>query len=206
MSGRRRYEQRERARKHAETRQRIIDALVELHESVGAARTTVTDVARRAGVGRMTVYNHFATEADMVAACTSHWIATHPPPEVEAWSSVRDPEERLEIALEELYRYYRETSAMWTTAHRDASLVDSLGEIMDGSWFALLDRAADVLTAGRRLRGRPAARIRAALRLALDFNTWSTLTSCGLDDAEAARVAATLGTTGAVARVGSRAA
>ena len=76
---RRRYEQRERARQHAETRRRIVDALIELHETVGASRTTVTEVARRAGVGRMTVYNHFPTEAEMVNACTSHWIARHPP-------------------------------------------------------------------------------------------------------------------------------
>jgi AcrR family transcriptional regulator len=47
--------------------------------TVGAARTTVTEVARRSGVNRMTVYEQFPTEGDMVTACTPHWIELHPP-------------------------------------------------------------------------------------------------------------------------------
>jgi AcrR family transcriptional regulator len=186
----RKYEQRERARRHEETRQRIVDALIELHETVGAAQTTVVEVARRAGVGRMTVYNHFPTEAEMVTACTSHWIELHPPPDVEAWSRIADPDERLEGALVELYAYYRETHAMWTTAYRDARLVESLGEVMDATWFALLARAVEVLAKGRGLRGARRRRLVGALRLAADFPAWRTLTDSGLDDAEAAAVAA----------------
>jgi len=186
----RRYEQRARARKQAETRQRIVDALIELHETVGAAQTTVVEVARRAGVGRMTVYNHFPTEADMVTACTSHWITLHPPPDAEAWTRIADPDERLTAALAELYPYYRQTQAMWTTAYRDARLVESLGEVMDGTWFALLARAVEVLAAGRGLGGNRRRRVVGALRLVVDFPTWRTLTGSGLKDDDAARVAA----------------
>lgn len=189
MSERRRYELKERARRQAETRQKIVDALVELHETVGASRASVNEVARRAGVNRMTVYNHFATEADMVAACTSQWIERHPPPDPAAWAQLQDPGERLTLALEELYRYYRGTRAMWSTAYRDAPLVPALGEIMDRTWFALLNAAVDVLCAGRGARGRAATRLRAALRLAIDFPTWRTLTATGLGDAEAAAIA-----------------
>ena len=186
----RKYEQRERARKHQETRRRIVDALIELHETVGPAQATVVDVARLAGVGRMTVYNHFPTEAEMVAACTSHWIERHPPPDVESWKRIRDPGERLVTALGELYAYYRDTQAMWTTAYRDAGVVDPLGQIMDRTWFALLDRAVDVLAAGRGRRGRRGQRITGALRLVVDFPTWRTLTGSGLADADAAELAA----------------
>jgi len=164
---------------------------------VGAARTTVAEVARRAGVGRMTVYNHFPTEAEMVAACTSHWIELHPPPDPEAWATIADPDRRLATALAELYAYYRDTRAMWTTAYRDAALVPSLGEIMDGTWFALLDRAVEVLARGRRLRGARRARVLAALRLAVDFPTWRTLTAGGLGDRDAAAVAAAFVAAGA---------
>jgi AcrR family transcriptional regulator len=138
----------------------------------------------------MTVYNHFATEAEMVIACTSHWIQLHPPPDVEAWTRIRDPQQRLAAALRELYAYYRETQAMWTTAYRDVALVESLGEIMDRTWFALLERAVEVLAAGRGLRGRRRARVIGALRLAIDFPTWRTLTGSGLGDRDAAVVAA----------------
>jgi AcrR family transcriptional regulator len=190
MATKRKYELKDRARSQEQTRGRIVDALIELHESVGAAGTTVTEVARRAGVNRMTVYKHFPTEAEMVAACTSHWIELHPPPDVEAWTAIEDPGERVGSALRELYGYYRETSAMWTTSYRDAALVEPLGAIMDATWFAYLERAVEVLAAGRRLRGRRRARLLGGLRLAIDFPTWRTLTSSGLDDGDAAGVAA----------------
>jgi AcrR family transcriptional regulator len=190
QQAKRRYELRERARKQQQTRARIVDALIELHETVGASRTTVADVARIAGINRMTVYKHFATEADMVLACTSHWIELHPPPDVGRWSSIADPGERLRAALAELYGYYRETQAMWSTAYRDAPLVESLGRIMDETWFALLDRAVEVLAPGWGARGRRRARLAGALRLSVDFPTWRTLTSAGLGDAEAAEVGA----------------
>lgn len=186
----RKYEQRERARKREDTRRRIVDALIELHETVGAAQTTVVEVARRAGVGRMTVYNHFPTEADMVVACTSHWISQHPPPDVGAWDRIGDPDERLAAALGELYAYYRRTQAMWTTAYRDARLVESLGEVMDSAWFTLLDRAVAVLAAGRGVRGARRRRVVGALRLVVDFPTWRTLHDAGLADHDAAAVAA----------------
>jgi hypothetical protein len=109
---------------------------------------------------------------------------------VEAWAAIPDPGERLRVALAELYAYYRATQAMWTTAYRDAPLVESLGAIMDASWFALLARAVEVLAAGRDLRGGERARVLGSLRLAVDFPTWRTLTGEGLADAEAAEVAA----------------
>jgi hypothetical protein len=126
----------------------------------------------------------------MVTACTSHWIERHPPPDVEAWRQIADPGERLERALAELHAYYRQTRAMWSTAYRDAQLVESLGRIMDTTWFELLDRAVEVLAAGWRVRGARRRRLSGALRLALDFPTWRTLTDEGLDDTEAATVAA----------------
>lgn len=186
----RKYELKDRARKQEQTRARIVDALIELHETVGAARTNVTDVARIAGVNRMTVYKHFATEADMVAACTSHWIELHPPPDVELWSAVADPSERLRAALADLYGYYRETQAMWATSYRDAELVEPLGRIMNETWFALLARAVELLAAGWGARGRRRERLIASLRLSVDFPTWRTLTISGLDDRDAADVAA----------------
>ena len=94
-------------------------------------------------------------------------------------------------ALAELYDYYRGTHAMWATAYRDAGLVESLGAIMDAGWFVLFDRAVDVLATGRVLRGHRRQRMLGALRLAVDFPTWRTLTSAGLGDHAAAAIAVT---------------
>jgi AcrR family transcriptional regulator len=204
MTAKRKYELKDRARQQEQTRARIVDALIELHETVGAARTTVTEVARRAGVNRMTVYKHFPTEDAMVVACTSHWIELHPPPDIEAWAAIAEPDERLGVALGELYAYYRRTQAMWTTAYRDAALVESLGAVMDTTWFPLLDRAVELLAVGRGGRGRRRERLRGALRLAVDFPTWRTLTCSGLADLDAADVAATFVTAAANTGQGQR--
>src|SRR5215472_8515295 len=106
---RRKYELKKRAADMAETRRRITEAAVELHGTVGPARTTMSAVARRAGVQRHTVYRYFPTEDDLVAACSAHFFATNPWPDPETWLELGDPVERLARALNELYAYYERT-------------------------------------------------------------------------------------------------
>src|SRR6476659_2729549 len=77
----RKYELKQRAAEMAETRLRITEAAVELHGTVGPARTTVSAIAERAGVQRHTVYRHFPTDADLFAACSAHYVAAHPLPD-----------------------------------------------------------------------------------------------------------------------------
>jgi AcrR family transcriptional regulator len=183
----RRYELKERARRQEETRQRIVDATVALHREVGPARTTVAEIARRAGVGRVTVYNHFPDDVSLLGACSAHFVAQHPPPDPGAWSSIADPGARLHDALEEAYAYYRANAAMLGNVARDAALVPALAEVLGESGVAEHAQAMrDVLLAGRGLRGGAKRRTRAAIGLALDFATWQRLTRDeGLSDAEA---------------------
>ena len=54
---------------------------MELHKEVGPAKTTVAEIARRAGVQRLTVYNHFPEDVELFAACQAHWIGLHPQPD-----------------------------------------------------------------------------------------------------------------------------
>jgi AcrR family transcriptional regulator len=61
--------------------QGITEATVELHGTVGPARTTVAEIARKAGVQRLTVYTHFPDLTSLFAACTTHWFGEHPPPD-----------------------------------------------------------------------------------------------------------------------------
>ena len=51
----RKYELKRRAERQDETRLRIIEATIELHQTIGPYATTFSDVAERAGVGRVTV-------------------------------------------------------------------------------------------------------------------------------------------------------
>src|SRR3712207_9439485 len=98
---RRRYELKERARRQEETRRRIVEATEALHRELGPAKTTVAEIARRAGVTRVTVYNHFPDERELLGACSAHFVAGHPPPDPAAWAAIADPGERLRAALRE---------------------------------------------------------------------------------------------------------
>ncbi|MFO7653984.1 MAG: TetR/AcrR family transcriptional regulator [Candidatus Krumholzibacteriia bacterium] len=179
-----------RARRLAETRQRITEAAVRLHETVGPARTTVSEVARLAGVQRMTVYNHFPSDVELLDACSGHWLAQNPPPDPAAWTAVADPQERLLTALRQLYAWYRAGRDMMGNSLRDEPLVPGLAAIMAAKWWPYVE-AVDAALGEGLLDGatRPAS-VRAALRLAVAFPTWRTLADAGLDDAAAAALAA----------------
>ena len=62
------YKQGKRAEAAGETRRRIVDATIDLHRTLGPSRTTVAEIARKAGVGRVTVYKHFPDDAALVMA------------------------------------------------------------------------------------------------------------------------------------------
>jgi AcrR family transcriptional regulator len=176
--GTRRYELRKRADAMEDTRRRITEAAVELHGSVGPARTTITAVAERAGVQRQTVYRHFPTEDDLFAACSGHFAKTHPRPDAEAWRAIADPAERLEAALDELYAYYERTEAMYSNLLRDETLVAPVAGRLP-LFRAYLDQAARVLGAGWDVRGRRRTMLVAAARHAVDFHTWRSLARDG---------------------------
>jgi AcrR family transcriptional regulator len=188
----RRYELKERARRQEETRQRIVDATVALHREVGPARTTVSEIARRAGVGRVTVYNHFPDDASLLGACSGRFIAGHPPPDPAGWAAIGDPEARLRTALAEVYAYFRENEAMLANVGRDAALIPALAAVLSGPEAAAHQAAMrEALLAGRGVRGARRRRVRAAIGVAVAFETWRRLTrEEGLSDDEAVEVMA----------------
>jgi AcrR family transcriptional regulator len=182
----RKYELKERAERQAETRRRIAAATADLHQEVGPARTTVAEIARRAGVQRLTVYNNFPEEGELFAACQEHFLAAHPPPDPSAAFALEDPAERLRVVLRALYPWYRATERMTGNVQRDRASMPALDELVAETSDAQLSGLADALASGFRARGRRAARVRAAVGLALDFWSWRRLTSEGLDDRAAA--------------------
>jgi AcrR family transcriptional regulator len=167
----RRYELKKRARRQAETRQRIVEAAVELHTSVGPARTTISAIADLAGVERHTVYAHFPDERRLFEACSGHWRASHPFPDPSLWNGVEDPDERLRTALEHVYAWYEGVENDLALFNRDASVDALTGELMRGRALALI-QVRDSLARGRSRR----KAVRAAIGHALDFETWRSLT------------------------------
>ena len=173
---RRPYRKRRRAELEAETRLRITEAAVDLHGSVGPARTTISAVAERAGVQRATVYRHFPDEDALFDACSSHWMAQHPLPDRAALAKIEDSDERLRVALGGLYEWYEDGEYMLERTTRDIALVPALRPSME-AFRGWLDVTADALLRGRPERGARRRRVRAAVGHALAFETWRSLVS-----------------------------
>jgi AcrR family transcriptional regulator len=182
------YEKKRRAELEAETRRRITETAVELHGTIGPSRTSISAIAERAGVRRSTVYRHFPDEAALFAACSSHWAAANPLPDIARWQSIEDPDERLRTALGELYGFYRRTEGMMDNLLRDERIVPLVGRLF-GPFHEYLAAARDVLVGGRSVRGRRRDQTRAATGHALAYTTWRSLTrEQELDDAQAAEL------------------
>ena len=169
------YRMRRRAELEEQTRRRITESTVALHEELGPARTSISAIAARAGVRRSTVYRHFPDEDTLFAACSSHWRAANPPPSPSAWAAIDDPAARAETALRELYAFYGRTQDMYTSLLRDEPLVPIVQRLLR-NFHGYLRTIEDILMAGRGVRGRAARRTRAAIGHALAFPTWRSLT------------------------------
>jgi AcrR family transcriptional regulator len=186
----RKYELRARAERQRETRRRIAAAAAELHEEIGPARTTVAEIARRAGVQRLTVYKNFPDEYELFGACQRHFLAENPPPDPSSALAIPDPGERLDAVLHRLYRWYRRTEPMSANVRRDREIVPALDSLMARTTDAREAELADALAAGFVKGGRPRRELHAVVALALDFWTWRRLAKEGLSDAAAARLMA----------------
>lgn len=175
MYKKRKYELRRRAERQAETRRRIIEATFALHQEVGPAHATISAIAERAGVERLTVYRHFPEERDLLRACQQHFLASHPFPDPTPWSRIDDPPVRLREALGALYAHYRATEAMTANVLRDAPLLPALAELLQDlpRYFAAV---RDVLARGWTVGDDDRALVDAAIGHALEFETWRSLT------------------------------
>lgn len=166
-----------------ETRLRITEATMGLHERVGPRATTVAAIAEEASVTRLTVYRHFPDQPSLIRACSAHWRQLHPRPDPDVWSTIENPVERLRTALAETYEWARTAAPMMSMIQRDLdSMPTFVGE------FLAADEKARVAALSRpfRVRGRAARRLAAVLTHALRVSTWESLCrDGGMTDQEA---------------------
>nr|CEL13157.1 transcriptional regulator, TetR family [Kibdelosporangium sp. MJ126-NF4]CTQ98845.1 transcriptional regulator, TetR family [Kibdelosporangium sp. MJ126-NF4] len=177
---------RKRADDVADTRQRIVDAAVRLHGTIGPAATTISALAEEAGVTRVTVYRHFPDDDGLYAACSAHWAASQVLPDPEAWRRVADPARRVHTGLSDLYRFYREGEPMLTKVRRDrTALPTELRQQIHRTDV----RYRDVLLEPFPSAGARLIRVRACLGHAVSFWTWRSLCiDQGLSNRDAVRV------------------
>ena len=170
----RRYRQTRRAEASAETRRRIVDAAIHLHTTVGPAATTISAIAERAGVERLTVYRHFPGEEELFRACVADGWERFPPPDYRAWARIADSERRFRTALTELYGYYAGVGDALLVIVRDFPRVPTLAAL-NAPYLATWDEMRDVLARGWQRRGRRRQALLAAIAHSLDLSTWESL-------------------------------
>jgi AcrR family transcriptional regulator len=171
----------QRAESQEETRLRIVEATMRLHEEVGPRDTTISAIAEKAGVQRLTVYRHFPHETELFKACTSHWLALNPPPDPASWINEAGFT-RTTAALFLLYRYYRGTQRMWAASYRDEAETPGMRGPMRQFRKYLTSIAQDLAGhLGPELAGADVKH--ATLAHAVEFYTWQSLARQGFDDA-----------------------
>lgn len=174
------YTLKRRADQQAETRQRIVDAAVELHGTVGPARTSLSMVADKAGVQRNTLYAHFPDERSLLMACSGDALERDPPPEADLWRAIPNSSERLRVGLTAVYGWFAGNAQLLACVLRDAEFYAPVQEVSAlrygpyiGAWHAVLGEGLS----------KPQL---AMLHLALGFHTWRALVAeAGQSDAEA---------------------
>ncbi len=173
------YRMTKRADARGETRARIVAATIALHEEVGPKETTISAIAERAGVQRLTVYRHFPDDAALLQACSSGWRELNPPPEPA--SIAGEGRQGCREGLAALYGYYSRTRRMWTSILRDEPDVAALKPPLDRYRRYLAEFGHALLA---QLRPRPGRKACAAATLAhaVRFSTWQSLDETGLDD------------------------
>jgi AcrR family transcriptional regulator len=96
-------------------RRRLIDATVEVLGEVGADRLTMDMVAERADAATRTVYNHFSTRQELLAAVQAHLLETFRDTLQMEIPEKGEPVERLRQFVAVLFEMYERQGAALTT-------------------------------------------------------------------------------------------
>lgn len=177
----RKYTKSKRAELQSKTRERIIDAVMALHEELGPANTSIKAVAEKAGVQRLTVYRYFPDEDSMFMACTSKWFGLNPPPHLSEWDAIDDAEQRSYAALMAFNQYYRGTETMWQGVYRDMNHVIAMQKPM-AEFENYINQQRDDLLVAWKARGKKKLQLSLTLRHCLRFSSWHSLKMENLND------------------------
>lgn len=176
----RRYDMSKRRAAVAETKRRIAEATMELHNSQGPLATSWEQIAERADVSPATVYRHFPSYEELLPACgelSFEKLALPTEGDLSALlADEEDPRERLRILVDELYAMYERAGSVIWAVRRDRSELAQLQdahELIEGRIGALIALALEPLDLD-------AETIR-VVRALTDFHAWSAMRDSGLE-------------------------
>jgi AcrR family transcriptional regulator len=166
----------------AETRNRIVEATVQLHDEKGVSATTMQDIAARAGVALGTVYRHFATVDQLIPACGARILEQNPPPTAAVFEGITSPVERYEALLRALYGFYSRGEHRFEVGLMESRNFEVMAQFM-GEAIANIQRLVALALDGT---SDDAGRAGSAFA---DFRTWQAFKGAGFDNEETVEVA-----------------
>jgi len=111
----RKYSMQTRNEEGALLRRRVIDAAAEVLGDVGADRLTIDLVATRADAATRTVYNHFGSRPELLAAVYADLLRTNRDILQRNVAATGEPAEQLRQFVTQLYGRYEEGGAAFST-------------------------------------------------------------------------------------------
>jgi len=122
------------------------------------------------------VYRHYPDDLSLFLACVGHGYEARPPPDIEWWAEIADPEERPRRALTELYGYFADNERLWSNVLRDMPQLPDLERANKQlGTFRLWAHMREILSESWGARGRRRALVGATIGHALEFETWRSL-------------------------------
>ena len=180
------YSMDRRSQQAAQTRDRIVDAAVQLFSEQGARATTMTAVGRKADVAPATVFNHFATQELLVEAVIERLLIDVRAPDRTIFDGARSLTARLGVLSHEMFAFYERTSHWYYLLGDELTEVPAVARA-NAEFTRLMRELYD-----EALAGRGDDLLRKTLTGLIHPATFAALTSAGLSRDEAASVVADL--------------
>lgn len=127
---------RRQAERTASTRARLLDATIAALSESGYARTTTTEVCRRAGVSQGALFKHFPSKTALVCRAAEHLFAALIADFRLAFAAVAREDDRVAAAVRALWAVFREPRLqaafeLYLAARTDAGLAAALRPVYD---------------------------------------------------------------------------
>jgi AcrR family transcriptional regulator len=174
----RKYDMSKRAAAVEDTKRRIVEATMSLHDEQGISATSWDQIAERAGVGVGTVYRHFPSYDELLPACGAPTLARLAPPDPahapELFDGAAATDERLRRLVDEVFGIYERGAIVVETIRRERDVHPNVAEAED-----VIESSIDSLVREALRPLEPSAARRRTVRALVDVRTWSALEHAG---------------------------
>ena len=114
----------------------LLDAAVDCLVELGFARTTTTEITRRAGVSLGAMLHHFPTKADLLAAAVGHVMQRRQDQFRKAMTDVPPGADRLDAAIDLMWDAFSGPTfhawlELWVAARTDPDLAEAVRTMED---------------------------------------------------------------------------